>query len=120
MLRSELPSKKFNPIQIFYELSLAGCCHKLSEFPPFTDVVKKIMATSPISDWNTDCKITDSYLLEQNGVWVFYGNNLGRVENLTNLDNPTRTTEQVIQLAGLDFLVFHPKKVLRYYKTPVN
>ena len=71
------------------------------------DVVKTIMATSPISDWNTDCKITDSSLLEQNGAWFFYGNNDGRIENLTNFDYPERTIEQI-----------HPTGWVRIYGLP--
>jgi outer membrane protein assembly factor BamB len=38
------------------------------------DIVKKISTTSPISDWITDCKITDTELLKRNGLWAFYGN----------------------------------------------
>jgi outer membrane protein assembly factor BamB len=39
-----------------------------------SDVVKEIMATEPISSFITDIKITDSQLLEKNGIWLYYGN----------------------------------------------
>ena len=58
-------------------------------------VVKKIMSTSPIADWNTDCKITDSYLVERNGMWAFFGNSEGKILNLSNINDPTETTEQI-------------------------
>jgi len=37
------------------------------------DVVKKIMATPPISDFPIDCKITDSRLSEDLGLWAHMG-----------------------------------------------
>jgi outer membrane protein assembly factor BamB len=38
------------------------------------EIVKEIMATSPIPDWISDIKITDTALLNQNGLWAHYGN----------------------------------------------
>ncbi|HEC81475.1 MAG TPA: hypothetical protein ENI42_03500, partial [Thermoplasmatales archaeon] len=43
-----------------------------------TEVVKKIMSTHPIVDMSSDCKITDTYLLKKNGLWVFWGNPSGK------------------------------------------
>ena len=39
-----------------------------------TEVVKEIMSSSPIPDWISDIKITDSQLLEQNGILAYFGN----------------------------------------------
>lgn len=58
------------------------------------DIVKEITSTSPISDWITDIKITDSTLLKQNGVWAFFGNP-HKVLNITNLDSNVETIRQV-------------------------
>ncbi|RLF27928.1 MAG: hypothetical protein DRN01_01130 [Thermoplasmata archaeon] len=44
-----------------------------------TEVVKKIMSTPPIVDMSSDCKITDSYLIKRNGLWVFWGNPGGKI-----------------------------------------
>jgi outer membrane protein assembly factor BamB len=38
------------------------------------DIVKKIMSTEPISTWSSDCKLSDSYLIENHGLWVHIGN----------------------------------------------
>jgi len=38
------------------------------------DVVKKIMSTPPITDFTTDCKITDGNLIFNNSMWIFWGN----------------------------------------------
>ena len=38
------------------------------------DAVKKIMFTPPITDFTTDCKITDGKLIFNNSLWVFWGN----------------------------------------------
>ncbi|MCX6664880.1 MAG: PQQ-binding-like beta-propeller repeat protein [Euryarchaeota archaeon] len=59
------------------------------------DVVKRIMSTSPIGEWNSDCKITDTDLLKHNGLWMFYGNNMGKTENITNFNTPQPTIEPV-------------------------
>jgi outer membrane protein assembly factor BamB len=69
------------------------------------DVVKKIAMTSPISDWITDIKITDSSLLADNGMWAFFGNPY-KTLNSTNFDTNVITTNQVfpcgwVRLFGL-------------------
>ena len=46
------------------------------------DVVKEIMSTNPIVSWSPDCKITDSHLLENNGLWAFIGNPAGDIRNI--------------------------------------
>ncbi|HEC77328.1 MAG TPA: hypothetical protein ENI33_08765 [Thermoplasmatales archaeon] len=38
------------------------------------EVVKKIMSTPPITDFTTDCKITDGKMIFNNSLWVFWGN----------------------------------------------
>ena len=42
------------------------------------DIVKKIMSTEPISNSPIDCKITDSRLVENIGLWAHMGNPDGR------------------------------------------
>jgi outer membrane protein assembly factor BamB len=59
-----------------------------------TEIVKEIMSDPIISKAITDVKLTDSKLLEQNGLWAFFGNT-GKVLNYTNLDTPTHITESV-------------------------
>jgi len=46
------------------------------------DVVKEIMSTNPIVSWSPDCKMTDSHLLENNGLWAFIGNPAGKIRNI--------------------------------------
>ncbi len=58
------------------------------------DIVKEIASTSPISDWITDSKITDSKLLEQNGVWAFFGNPW-EILNISNIDVNVEKIRQV-------------------------
>lgn len=41
------------------------------------EVAKRIMSTSPISDGSFDCKITDSQLIKDFGLWAFMGNPTG-------------------------------------------
>ncbi len=38
------------------------------------EIVKKIMHTPPITDYLTDCKITDGNLIFNNSLWAFWGN----------------------------------------------
>lgn len=69
------------------------------------ETVKNIMCTSPISDWITDVKVTDSHLLAQNGLWAFFGNP-HRPLLITNVDDQVVTTEEVppagwVRLFGL-------------------
>jgi outer membrane protein assembly factor BamB len=59
-----------------------------------TDIVKEIMSDPIISKSITDVKLTDSKLLEQNGLWAFFGNT-GKVLNYTNIDTTTHKTESV-------------------------
>lgn len=58
------------------------------------EVVKQIMCTSPISDWITDVKATDSDLLAQNGLWAFFGNPHHPLY-ISNVDTQVVTTEEV-------------------------
>ena len=48
-----------------------------------TEVVKKILSTPPISEQSTECKITDSYLIKNNGLWIFWGCPDGRTLEVT-------------------------------------
>ena len=56
------------------------------------DIVKEISMTSPISDWITDIKLTDSALLSNHGIWGFFGNP-HKVLNITNFD----TKQEIIR-----------------------
>ena len=52
------------------------------------DVVKEIMSTDPIVDRSsTDCKITDTTLLENNGLWAFFGYLSEEEWNVSKLKN---------------------------------
>lgn len=69
------------------------------------ETVKQIMCTSPISDWITDVKVTDSYLMSQNGLWAFFGNPHHPLI-ISNYDSQAVTTEEVppagwVRLFGL-------------------
>jgi outer membrane protein assembly factor BamB len=59
------------------------------------DIVKQISSTSPIGDWTTDCKVSDSYLLAHNGLWVFFGNLENKTLVMPNFNNPGVTYEDV-------------------------
>ena len=48
------------------------------------EIVKKIMSTPPITDYTTDCKITDGSLIFNNSLWAFWGN-MHRVWNTSHL-----------------------------------
>ena len=61
-----------------------------------TEVVKKIMTAYPIADENTvDCKITDSYLVKNNGLWAFFGNLYGDILNASNLKSKSKGVKDV-------------------------
>ena len=49
-----------------------------------SEVVKKIMSTPPITEYTTDCKITDGSLIFNNSLWVFWGN-MHRIWNKSHL-----------------------------------
>ena len=51
------------------------------------DVVKDIMSTIPIVSWSPDCKLTDSHLLQNNGLWVFIGNPAGKIRNIYDVSD---------------------------------
>ena len=59
------------------------------------DVVKYIMTSSPVGDWSTDTKITDTTLIKNNGFCAFFGNPQGNILNITNIDHPAKTIEQI-------------------------
>jgi len=51
------------------------------------DIFKEIMSSDPIVAWSPDCKMTDSNLLENNGLWVFIGNPAGRMRNIHDISD---------------------------------
>jgi len=59
------------------------------------DIVKQIMSTKPMSPWSPDCKVSDSNLVNENGLWVLIGNPEGEVMQFENLDNPKITVENI-------------------------
>jgi len=59
------------------------------------DIVKKIMSTEPLSPWSPDCKITDSDLVEKNGLWIIIGNPDNRILDVENLDDPKIKVESI-------------------------
>ena len=59
-----------------------------------TDILKEIMSDPLISKAITDVKLTDSKLLEQNGLWAFFGNT-GRTLNYSNIDTTNHKTESL-------------------------
>jgi outer membrane protein assembly factor BamB len=58
------------------------------------EIVKQIMCTSPISDYITDVKATDTDLMKHNGLWAFFGNP-HRPLLITNLSSQIMTTQEV-------------------------
>jgi outer membrane protein assembly factor BamB len=71
------------------------------------DIVKKIMATEPISKFSPDCKITSSELVSKNGIWVFTGNPMGKILEMENLDKNNLVKEEIkpvgwVRFYGLD------------------
>ncbi len=48
------------------------------------DVVKEMMSNPPMSDVSADCKITDSFLLEDHALWAFWGNPHGETWNTSS------------------------------------
>ncbi len=49
------------------------------------DEVKRLMSNPPITDFSTDCKMTDSNLISQNALWAFWGNPHGDVWNTSDI-----------------------------------
>jgi len=54
------------------------------------DAVKELMSNPPITDFSTDCKITDSNLISQNALWAFWGNPHGEIWNTSSLKSNLR------------------------------
>ncbi len=52
------------------------------------DIVKEISTASPIGDWTTDCKVSDTKMLAYNGLWTFFGNLRNKTLEMPNFDNP--------------------------------
>jgi outer membrane protein assembly factor BamB len=59
-----------------------------------SDIVKEIMSDPVIMSSITDIKLTDSKLLEQNGLWAFFGNP-GKALNYTNIDTTSHKSESM-------------------------
>ncbi len=59
------------------------------------DAVKNLMSNPPITDFSTDCKLTDSNLLSQNALWAFWGNPNGEVWNASSLKSNLRGAADV-------------------------
>lgn len=53
------------------------------------DTVKEIMSSAPFNNWSPDCKITDSDLVQRNGMYVVIGNPYGNTFSFENLNKPT-------------------------------
>ncbi len=53
------------------------------------DTVKDIMSSVPFTNWSPDCKITDSDLVQRNGMFVVMGNPTGSTFSFENLNKPT-------------------------------
>lgn len=49
--------------------------------------MKELMSSSPFTDFSGDTKVSDSFLIEENAVWVHMGNPGGIVWNTTALDD---------------------------------
>ena len=49
------------------------------------DAIKELMSNPPITDFSTDCKITDSNLISDNALWAFWGNPHGETWNTSSL-----------------------------------
>jgi len=61
-----------------------------------TNVVKEIMSTKPIFNANSvDCKITDSTLIKNNGLWTFFGYQNGAEWNVTKLQKTLKGVKNV-------------------------
>ncbi len=71
-----------------------------------SNIVKEIMSDPLISKAITDVKLTDSKLLEQNGLWAFFGNPL-KVLNYTNIDTTNHKDESL-----------HPNGWVRIFGVP--
>ncbi|MDH7506535.1 MAG: PQQ-binding-like beta-propeller repeat protein [Candidatus Thermoplasmatota archaeon] len=73
------------------------------------DIVKEIMSTDPIVAWSPDCKLTDSKLLENNGLWVFIGNPAGRLRNIHDI------SDKIIKIIEVP-----PSGWVRFFGLPEN
>lgn len=70
------------------------------------DLVKELMSNDTIAEWSPDCKITNSHLLENNGLWVFIGNPAGWIRDIYNVSDKNLKIEKIppagwVRLYGL-------------------
>ena len=65
------------------------------------DIVKDIMSTYPIfNPASVDCKITDSTLVENNGLWAFFGYQNGEEWNIPELKKTLKGVKDVVPATG--------------------
>ncbi len=74
------------------------------------DIVKSIMSTKEIVIYSPDCKITDSHLLENNGLWVFLGNPAGNLTNIYDISNKNLKIQEIPPLGWVRFFGLPEKK----------
>jgi outer membrane protein assembly factor BamB len=74
------------------------------------DIVKLIMSTEEIVIVSPDCKITDSHLLKNNGLWVFLGNPAGSPLNIYDISNKTLEIKEIPPLGWARFFGLPEKK----------
>jgi len=73
-----------------------------------TEIAKKIMATTPICTRSTDCKITTSKLIENNGLIVLMGNPNGTQFNPTSKQKNKYT--KITELPSSGWVEIYPSK----------
>ena len=83
-----------------------------------TDSVKEIMSVKPIVGAITDIKVTDSKLLEQDGLWALFGNPIKNL-NYTTFDTNKREIESVNN-TGWTRIFGVPSKVNFELKRQIN
>ena len=71
-----------NPRDVLFE-ELGQACYGDID----SEWMKEVMSSSPFTDFSADTNVSDSFLIEENGVWVHWGNPGGIVWNTTNLDD---------------------------------
>jgi len=71
-----------NPREVLFE-ELGQTCYGDID----VEWMKDIMSSSPFTDFSADTKVSDSFLIDQDGFWVHWGNPGGIVWNTTDLDD---------------------------------
>ncbi|MDD3492612.1 MAG: PQQ-binding-like beta-propeller repeat protein [Candidatus Thermoplasmatota archaeon] len=80
--------------------------------------VKRIMSMPPISDFSTDCKVSDSTLIARNGLWFHWGNPHGQIWNTSAIQPNLRGAVDVPAQGWVLMYGIQPEAPLQFTYEP--